>query len=128
MIEPLGDVTVEDLQTQSGRTIRFHAEAPGHGLPTVAVLDYRERYQRIPRGWLRDRYFYDYRPEPTPSRKAHHDHPPRGVHQHCREATGSQARSQYEDWPRLLEEVHEAFTSVYVRSASIDCGGLRPLT
>lgn len=127
MLQPIGEVTVEDLASDRARTLSFRAEAPGYGLPRLAVFQYRELYRRVVQGWSREQYLYEYRPDPAPSRRAHHDHPPRGVHQHCREAARPEAHAHYEDRPRLLEEAHEEFTRLYLDAASIDCGGLRPL-
>jgi hypothetical protein len=127
MLGGLGDVTVEDLEAASGRSTRFRLEAPGHGLATSAVFEYREFYRRITGGWLRRQYLYEYRPQPSPSRRAHHDHPPLGVHAHCREAEMTRSAAHYADRPRLLEEMHEEFEGMYLATTPIDCGGLRPL-
>lgn len=128
-LSPLGEVELEDLSTAHGRrSIALRVDAPGYGLPTRAVFEYRERYRRIAQGWLRDLYAYEYRPQPPPSRRAHHDHEPHGIHQHCREALRLEASSHYEDRPRLLEETHEAFERLYVDEIPIDCAGLRPIS
>lgn len=126
MLAPFGDVVVDDLEDRQGRAIELLAEAPGHGLPRRAVFSYRERYRRVGQGWLRERYLYEYRQEP-PSRRAHHDHPPRGVHQHCREPMRPELHRHYEDRERLIEEAHEEFTHMYLAAAPIECGGLRPV-
>lgn len=126
MLAPLGDVAFDEERRADIRRARFRVEAPGHGLSTIAVFEYRERYLRIARGWLRDGYGYEYR-RPL-SRMAHHDHPPIRVHQHCRTAGRPEERSPYEDRVRLLEEAHDEFRSLHLLGSPIDCGGLRPLT
>ena len=128
LLAPLGDVSVEDLSTTAGgRSISFVLEAPGYGLPTRAVLEYRERYRRTRAGWLRNLYVYEYRPQPPPSRRAHHDHEPQGVHRHCREARRPEAHRHYEDRPRLLEQTHEEFAAQFIDGVEIRCAGLLPL-
>lgn len=72
-------------------------------------------------------YVYEYRPQPPPSRRAHHDHEPYGVHQHCREALKREVHSHDADRMRLLEETHEAFERLYFDEAAIRCAGLQAL-
>ena len=127
MLAPLGDVTVEDLVRDDDRRIRLRAQPPGHGLPSTTVFEYRERYRRVAGGWLRERYLYEYRPHRTRERRAHHDHPPLGLHQHCRSMSATET-GHYADRMRLLEEVHEEFSLLYLTAAPIDCAGLLPLT
>jgi hypothetical protein len=93
-------------------------------MPTAAVFEYAERYRRIERGWLRQGYRYEYRP--VPARRAHHDHPPHGIHQHCRDA-GGEGHSHYVDRERLLEEVHEEFERLFLAALPVDCADLRQL-
>lgn len=125
MLLAIGDVSL-NVETRGGITrFRSRAEAPGHGLAVEAVFEYRERYRRIPQGWLRDGYMYEYRR--PPDRIAHHDHPPLGPHQHCR-STSPTNTGHYEDRIRLLEEIHEEYSRLHFAAAPIDCGGLRPLT
>lgn len=109
------------------RSISFTAVAPGYGLPREATFEYRERYRRITAGWLRETYVYEYRPASSPSRRAHHEHQPYGVHQHCREASRTEVSSHYEDRSRSLEETHEDFERLYLDREPIRCDGLRPL-
>ncbi len=126
LLGPLGDVAVEELAADGARTLKFVLMSPGHDLPTRAVFEYRERYERTGGGWLRDRYFYEYRPRPSPSRRAHHDHGPYGVHQHCREAGRAATAPHYRDVTRLLEETHEEFAEQFLNAVEIDCTGLLP--
>jgi hypothetical protein len=128
MLGGVGEVTTQDLTRNGRRTISFRADAPGYGAASRAVFEYRERYRRIAPGWIRDRYVYEFRPEPQRVRRAYHDHPPRGVHQHCRDRSGPEAHSHYVDRERLLEEAHEEFIALFFGGVPIDCGGLRPLT
>lgn len=128
MLAAVGDAETRDTRTQgSERSVSFSVTAPGYGSPTEAVFEYRERYRRTREGWLRDRYFYEYRPQPPPSRRAHHDHEPYGIHQHCREPRRPEAHRHCADVPRLLEHTHEEFAHLYLRESEIRCAGLRPL-
>lgn len=128
MVAALGELTAEELSTPRGpRALILRVHAPGYGSPTAAVFEYRERYRRTREGWLRDFYIYEYRPQPGPSRRAHHEHAPHGVHQHCREAARAERDPHYEDRPRLLEEIHETFERLYSEAQAIRCGGLRPM-
>jgi hypothetical protein len=109
------------------RSISFTVVAPGHGLPREATFEYRERYRRIAEGWLREAYLYEYRPASSPSRRAHHEHRPYGVHQHCRQAFRREVSSHYEDRLRSVEETHEDFERLYFDREPIRCDGLRPV-
>lgn len=128
MLSALGDIEAGDTgMDASDRSILFRVDAPGHGLATRAIFEYRERYRRQREGWRRYGYSYEYRPAPPPSRRAHHEHPPYGVHQHCRERHRPERHSHYGDHERLLEATHEELVRLHLGEREIDCGGLRPL-
>lgn len=128
MLASVGEAETRDSGAdRASRSVSFTVNAPGYGLPREATFEYRERYRRTDEGWLREAYEYEYRPQPPPSRRAHHDHRPYGVHQHCHEASFSRPRSHYLDRARLLEEVHEAFEHLYAEGGPVQCAGLHPL-
>lgn len=119
---------MEHLSTLRGeRQVSFVVGTPGYGAPATAVFAYEERYRRTRQGWLRSGYRYEYRVRGTLARRAHHDHDPQGVHQHCREARRPERHRHYEDIPRLLEPTHEEFVRQHARAEEIHCAARQPL-
>lgn len=127
-LQPLGDVEVSDEGRDRGqRRVRFRVASPGYGLPVEAVFEYAEWYARAKQGWLLTEYVYEYRPEPPPSRLAHHLHEPLGAHRHCVDARGAEGADHYEDYAVVLEQAHEEFAALAARRRPVSCVGLRPL-
>lgn len=120
---PFGSITVTD-DGDASRRVRFLVDAPGFGLPTVAVFEFVEWFDRTAQGWLRVRYKFEYRP--AASRKAHHHHGSWGFHQHC-EPPGRASTDHYEDDERLIMQTVDAFTQLYASGQPIQCVGLRKL-
>lgn len=106
------------------RHVSFLLSVPGYQQPTEAVLEYHERYRRSREGWIRDAYFFEYRPQRPRSRKAHHQHGAWGVHQHC-EAPGRPSTEHYTDDERLLHSTHDEFVRLYLTGRTVSCVGLR---
>lgn len=105
--------------------IRFLVEAPGHGLPKRADIEFVEWYRRTAQGWLRMRYKFEYRP--ADSRRAHHMAVgPAAPHQHC-EPPGRRSRTHYADDERLLLPTARDLGSLFVSQEVIDCRGLQRL-
>jgi hypothetical protein len=125
LLSQLGTVGAE-LDEGPNMRVSFKVDAPGYGLPTEAIFEFREWYQRTAQGWLRQRYAYEYRP--GSGRKAHHmGHPGlRRAHQHC-EPPGASTGTHYEDHERLLEPTAEELGALHARRRPIDCRELRPL-
>jgi len=119
-----GDVEVSDDEGKRRRNVGFRVDVPGYGLPTVLILDYRERYKRSAEGWLRDSYAFEYRTPAPRSRRAHHQHVGWGIHQHC-EPPGTPSAEHYADVERLLLQTHEDFASLHDRAEPVRCLGLR---
>jgi hypothetical protein len=126
-LEIYGHVEVNDLGSSKGvRRVSFLVDAPGQGAPTVATFEYVEQFRRVREGWHRDQYYFDYRPQQPPGRKAHHLHDPWGFHQHCSD-DGRPRSEHYRDIERLLQATHEAFASLYVRDQPVECINLTRL-
>jgi hypothetical protein len=119
-----GEVEVSDDQGKRRRNIGFLVDVPGYGLPTSAMLDYRERYKRSAQGWLRDSYALEYRTSAPRSRRAHHQHVGWGIHQHC-EPPGVTSSIHYADLERLLLPTHEDLAGLYERVEPVRCLGLK---
>ena len=118
-----GQVLATDTGSGKGvRRVSFSVDAPGYGAPTVARFEYRERFRRVREGWLRDEYTFEYLPQRSPGRRAHHLHRPWGIHQHC-SPTGRRA-GHYRDVERTLQAAHEAFLDLYDSDAPMDCRNL----
>lgn len=126
-LERRGDVDVRDTgKRRTYREIALRIDAPGHGVPTEAVFEYREIYGQIARSWELLRYTYEYRPKPRPSRRAYHLHPPIGEHQHCVPPTGAGQR-HFRAYRMSLIDAHDEFARLYASGRPIDCDGLHPL-
>ncbi|MEP6694110.1 MAG: hypothetical protein ABJB39_05660 [Chloroflexota bacterium] len=119
-----GEVEVSDDEGRRRRNIGFLLKVPGYGLPTAALLDYRERYKRSAQGWLRDSYVFEYRTPAPRSRRAHHQHVGWGIHQHC-EPPGIASTAHHADHERLLLSTHLDFIGLYERSEPVRCLGLK---
>lgn len=127
-LQPLGDVEFSDEgRDKSQRRIRFRVASPGYGLSVEAVFEYAEWYARTSQGWLLTEYVYEYRPEPPPSRLAHHLHEPLGAHRHCVDTRSTGQPDHYEDYPVVLEQAHEEFAALAAQRRPVSCTGLRPL-
>lgn len=127
-LQPLGDVHVSDGRSKGRRRLRFRVGSPGYGLPVEAVFEYTEWYARTSQGWLLTKYVYEYRPEPPPSRLAHHLHEPLGAHRHCVDTRSTGQPDHYEDYLVVLEQAHEEFAALAARRRPVSCTGLRPLS
>ncbi len=124
----MGDVTVTDEGRRGQvRKLRVTIDSPGYGLPTQAVFDYAEWYERSGRVWRLERYAYELRPAPPPSRRAHHAHRPIGPHQHCVDPRRPDAPHHFEGFEVALEQAHDEFRRLVAAGAPISCAGLRPL-
>ncbi|MGH2490539.1 MAG: hypothetical protein ACRDF9_03440 [Candidatus Limnocylindria bacterium] len=119
-----GSVDASDDGGKRQRNVAFVVAVPGYGIPTVATLEYRERYKRSVQGWLRDSYIFEYRTASPRSRRAHHQHVGWGIHQHC-EPPGVASHEHYEDVERLLLPTHEDFSALHERGEPVHCFGLR---
>lgn len=127
-LQPVGDVQYSDEgRNKARRLVRIRVESPGYGLPVEAVFEYSESYARTRQGWLLMEYVYEYRPEPPPSRLAHHLHEPFGAHRHCVDGRAPGRPDHYEDYPVVLEQAHEEFAALAARRRPVSCAGLRPL-
>lgn len=116
-----------DRLAEVARRIRIRIDSPGYGLPRKAVFDYAEWYVREGALWRLHRYAYEYRPEPRPSRLAHHLHGPFGAHRHCVDPRRAGAPHHFEGFEVVLELAHEEFALLALQDRAIDCVGLRPL-
>lgn len=124
----MGDVAVTDEGRRGrSRKLRLTIDSPGYGLPTQAVFDYSEWYDRAGGLWRLERYAYELRPEPPPARRAHHAHRPLGPHQHCVDPRRPGAPHHFEDFEVALDQAHDEFRALIAAGASITCAGLRPL-
>jgi hypothetical protein len=117
-----GSVDASDDEGTRQRNVAFVVDVPGYGVPTVATFEYRERFKRSAQGWLRDAYVFEYRTAAPRTRRAHHEHAPEGIHQHC-EPPGRPSRAHYADVERLLLPTHEDFAGLYDRGGPIRCLG-----
>lgn len=124
----MGDVTVVDEGRRGKRRVlRVKIDLPGYGLPTRALLEYTEWYERAGKVWRLDSYAYELRAEPGPSRRAHHLHAPLGAHQHCVDPRRPSAPHHYEGFEVVLEQAHEEFRTIAASEEPISCAGLRRL-
>ncbi|MEK7861150.1 MAG: hypothetical protein AAB284_07335 [Chloroflexota bacterium] len=123
----MGDVTVADEGRRGKiRRLRITIDSPGYGLRTQAIFEYIEWYERADARWRLERYAYELRPEPRPSRRAHHSHRPLGTHQHCLDPRRPKAPHHFEGFDVVLEQAHEEFRAL-AAAGRISCAGLRPL-
>jgi len=125
-------VDADDDEGTSTRRTSYLVVIPDAHTGTATTFDYREEFRKITGGWLRSRYTYELRvtqPRGTAlhSRRAHHEHDPWGVHQHC-QSPSSWDDAHYADVERLLQATHELFVRQFASSSAIDCSGLVPLS
>lgn len=123
-------VEVDDDGGTPKRATSYLAELEDPATGVTATFDYREEFVRTSAGWLRAGYVYELRlsrpfAETLHSRRAHHEHEPVGIHQHCE--TSTRADGHYADVERLLLATHELFVMQVASRSPIDCAGLVPL-
>jgi hypothetical protein len=125
------EVFADDDRASPTRGTSYLVAIPDARTGVTTTFDYREEFRKITGGWLRSRYAYELRisqPNTTTlhARRAHHDHTPWGIHQHC--VTPSHAENlHYADVERLLQATHELFVQQFASRSPIDCAGLAPL-
>ena len=122
-------VEVADDQGEPIRAVSFLVELPS-AYGKIMAFDYREEFKHIRGGWLRSRYAFELRSSDREtrvlhSRKAHHQHAPWDIHQHCETPTAHD--DHFADIERLLQATHELFVKQFASGAPIDCAGLTPL-
>ncbi len=121
-------VEVNDDEGTPTRSTSYYVEIPDPKTGIMTTFDYREEFQRVDHGWLRSRYFYELRfsaPNTAEqhSRRAHHEHAPWAVHQHCQTPTRPDDH-HYADVERLLQATHETFVRQFLSASAVDCSGL----
>lgn len=125
ILDRLGDLTVTERAAGSTRGLELITSAPGHGLPTEAVFDYSERFERTGADWRMVRYEYEYREVPGPGRLAYHWHD-EAFHAHCIEAGAHAAEHHYRSYAVTVHEAHEEFAALFSRRRTVRCAHLRP--
>lgn len=124
-------IEVNDDGASPTRSTSYYVEIPDAGSGVTTTFDYREEFQRVAGGWLRSRYIYELRfsepkSEMQHSRRAHHEHDPWGIHQHC-QSPAFPRDIHYVDVERLLQATHEAFVQQFATASPVVCSGLVPL-
>ena len=125
-------VLVDDDEASPLRSVSYLVALRDPQTQVTTTFDYREEFQKISRGWLRTEYVYELRiSQPNSARlharRAHHEHEPRGTHQHA-DAPGCPDAVHYRDVERLLQATHELLVQQYTRGAPVTCAGLVPLS
>ncbi len=122
------EVLVDDDGASPTRHTSYFVQIPDDRTGVATMFDYREEFRKVVGGWLRSRYAFELRvSRPNSSdlnrRKAHHQHDPWGIHQHC-ETPSDPRGSHYADVERLLQATHELFVRQIVGGSPINCTGL----
>lgn len=125
------EVVADDDGASPTRQTSYVVAIPDDRTGVATTLDYREEFKKIAGGWLRSRYSYELRvSQPRSadlhSRKAHHQHDPWGIHQHC-QTPSLHDDAHYTDVERLLQATHELFVRQFASSSPITCSGLVPI-
>lgn len=125
-----GEVFVDDDRASPTRRTSYLVVIPDAQTGRATTFDYREEFGRRTGGWLRLRYAYELRisaPHGTllHARKAHHQHEPWGIHQHC-DTPARMDNVHYADVERLLQATHELFVRQLVSGSPVECSGLVP--
>lgn len=120
-------VEVGDDEGDPIRNISFLVAVPDPAVGATTTFDYREEFRRVTGGWMRTRYVYELRVSDPWSddlnrRRAHHEHDPWKIHQHCHRK--SEPDVHYADVERLLQAVHQDFVKLYAAGSPINCAGL----
>lgn len=124
-------IEVNDDGASPTRSTSYYVEIPDAGSGVTTTFDYREEFQRVGGGWLRSRYVYELRfSEPRGEmhqrRRAHHEHGPWRINQHC-QSPASPDDIHYVDVERLLQATHETFAQQFETASPVVCSGLVPL-
>lgn len=127
MLDPRGDLEVEESEGAATRKLRFLVSAPGHELPVEAIFDYGERFVRAGSRWRIAGYRYEYREQPGPGRLAYHWHDDR-FHAHCVDAARSGGDRHFRAHEVTVFEAHGEFAALCARGARVTCAHLRPAT
>ncbi len=124
-------IEVNDDKASPTRSTSYYVEIPDARTGVTATFDYREEFRKVERGWLRSRYIYELRfslpnRDVQHSRRAHHEHDPWVIHQHC-QTPSCPENVHYADVERLLQATHDVFVRQFMSAATVDCSGLVPL-
>lgn len=129
LLDRIGEATANDVgRDDPERVVTVRANAPLDPPYALAVFEYTEIYRKLPQGeWLLTDYYYEFRQQPPPGRRAHHCHDPWAYHQHCVDPAHPERDHHFTGDLTDVYVAHSEFLLWSASSRPMHCAGLTPL-